>query len=163
MPHRLHQGSHPGSSENHKEPRKVFKSIKRCTWLSQADAVRRASTDNPSFSTPVAEGGGGGGEQDARQKEVMAGLKQEVANLTRLVEAGAGLTLGQESAVTDLLKQKEELQREHDAQVRPLPSPHYVTTAQWKRNEKTPARSLGCKAHLITVIGRMTDSQPPQP
>lgn len=59
--------------------------------------------------------------QDARQKEVMAGLKQEVANLTRLVEAGAGLTLGQESAVNDLLKQKEELQQEHDAQVGPSP------------------------------------------
>eukprot|EP00884_Botryococcus_braunii_P003023 jgi/Botrbrau1/12721/Bobra.67_1s0084.1 len=55
-------------------------------------------------------------EKDARQKEVIAGLKQEVGNLTRLVEAGAGLTLGQESAVNDLLKQKDELQKEHDAQ-----------------------------------------------
>jgi hypothetical protein len=59
----------------------------------------------------------GNAVQDGRQKEVIAGLKQEVANLTRLVEAGAGLNLGQESAVTDLLKQKDELQKEHDAQV----------------------------------------------
>eukprot|EP00983_Pelagomonas_calceolata_P090929 1157480-Pelagomonas_calceolata.AAC.7 len=41
----------------------------------------------------------------------------EIANLTRLVEQGSGLALGEESTLNDLIKQKEELVRERDAQV----------------------------------------------
>ena len=39
----------------------------------------------------------------------------EIANLSRLVEQGAGLTLGQENTVNELMKQKEELTQERDA------------------------------------------------
>jgi chromosome segregation ATPase len=38
-----------------------------------------------------------------------------IANLSRLVEQGAGLTLGQENTVNELMKQKEELTQERDA------------------------------------------------
>jgi chromosome segregation ATPase len=41
----------------------------------------------------------------------------EIANLTRLVEQGAGLGLGEEATVNELLRQKEELTRERDMQV----------------------------------------------
>ena len=44
-------------------------------------------------------------------------LKLEMNNLTRLVEAGAGLSIGEESTMNELLKQKEDLTRERDAQV----------------------------------------------
>ena len=41
----------------------------------------------------------------------------EIANLTRLVEQGSGLAMGEESTLNDLLKQKEDLIRERDQQV----------------------------------------------
>ena len=56
-------------------------------------------------------------EKEARAKETIQQLKLEIANLTRLVEQGAGLGLGEESTVNELLKQKEELTRERDMQV----------------------------------------------
>jgi hypothetical protein len=91
-------------------------------------------------------------EKEARAKETIQQLKLEITNLSRLVEQGAGLSLGQEQTVclctghatrgwlsgagcntlvtvvfscggwcvqvNELLKQKEELIKERDAQVR---------------------------------------------
>ncbi|GMH32197.1 hypothetical protein BSKO_00031 [Bryopsis sp. KO-2023] len=56
-------------------------------------------------------------EKEARAKETIQQLKMEISNLTRLVEQGAGLTLGEESTVNELLRQKEELMKERDMQV----------------------------------------------
>ncbi|XP_059802993.1 cilia- and flagella-associated protein 58 [Hypanus sabinus] len=53
-------------------------------------------------------------EQEKQGKETIRSLKQEISNLTRLVEQGAGLTLGQESSVNDLLKIQEQLTKERD-------------------------------------------------
>ena len=47
-------------------------------------------------------------------------LKLEMNSLTRLVEAGAGLSIGEEATMNELLKQKEDLTKERDAQVLPL-------------------------------------------
>ena len=55
--------------------------------------------------------------QEARAKDMISQLKLEMNNLTRLVEAGAGLSIGEESTMNELLKQKEDLTRERDAQV----------------------------------------------
>ena len=49
-------------------------------------------------------------EKEQRAKETIQQLKLEITNLSRLVEQGAGLTLGQENTVNELSKQKEELQ-----------------------------------------------------
>lgn len=56
-------------------------------------------------------------EKEARAKETIQQLKLEIANLSRLVEQGAGLSLGQENTVNELLKQKEDLIKERDQQV----------------------------------------------
>lgn len=56
-------------------------------------------------------------EKEAKAKETITQLKMEIANLTRLVEQGSGLALGEESTLNDLIKQKEELVRERDMQV----------------------------------------------
>ncbi len=56
-------------------------------------------------------------EKEAKAKETIQQLKLEISNLTRLVEQGSGLAMGEESTLNDLLKQKEELVRERDAQV----------------------------------------------
>lgn len=53
-------------------------------------------------------------EKEARAKETISQLKLEIANLTSLVEQGAGISLGEESTVNDLLRQKEELVKELD-------------------------------------------------
>ena len=56
-------------------------------------------------------------------------LKLEMNNLTRLVEAGAGLSIGEEATMNELLKQKEELTAERDSQVSPLQAlatPHMI-------------------------------------
>jgi chromosome segregation ATPase len=56
-------------------------------------------------------------EKENRAKETIQQLKLEISNLSRLVEQGAGLTLGQENTVNDLMKQKEELMIERDGHI----------------------------------------------
>lgn len=55
--------------------------------------------------------------QEAQAKDNIVQLKAEIANLTRLAEAGSALSSGEEAALNELMKQKEELTRERDAQV----------------------------------------------
>lgn len=56
-------------------------------------------------------------EKEAKAKESIQQLKLEISNLTRLVEQGSGLAMGEEATLNELLKQKEELVRERDQQV----------------------------------------------
>ena len=53
-------------------------------------------------------------EKEQSAKETIQSLKQEITNLTKLVEQGAGLTMGQEENVNDLLKVRDELIGERD-------------------------------------------------
>merc|ERR1719253_777229 len=46
-------------------------------------------------------------EKEQRAKETIQQLKLEITNLSRLVEQGAGLSLGQESTVNDLMTEKD--------------------------------------------------------
>jgi len=55
--------------------------------------------------------------QESQAKDSVVQLKAEIANLTRLAEAGSALSSGEEAALNELMKQKEELTRERDAQV----------------------------------------------
>jgi chromosome segregation ATPase len=55
-------------------------------------------------------------EKEARAKETIQQLKTEIQNLSRLVEQGAGLSMGQETAVNELLKARDELTVERDEQ-----------------------------------------------
>ena len=54
-------------------------------------------------------------EKEARAKETIGQLKTEIANLSRLVEQGAGLSVGQENTVNELMREKEELTSERGA------------------------------------------------
>jgi len=58
----------------------------------------------------------GAQEKEKRARETITRLKSEIQNLSRLVDQGAGLSIGQENAVNDLLKIKEELTAEVEAQ-----------------------------------------------
>lgn len=53
-------------------------------------------------------------EKEQSAKEAIQSLKQEIANLTKLVEQGAGLTLSQEQNVNELIKTRDELVVERD-------------------------------------------------
>lgn len=53
-------------------------------------------------------------EKEQSAKETIQSLKLEIANLTKLVEQGAGLTSGQENNVNELMKNKDELTAERD-------------------------------------------------
>ena len=50
-------------------------------------------------------------EKETRARETIQSLKLEITNLSKLVEQGAGLSIGQEQGVNELLKQKEDLQK----------------------------------------------------
>lgn len=53
-------------------------------------------------------------EKEQSAKEAIQSLKQEISNLTKLVEQGAGLTMGQEQNVNELVKTRDDLLNEKD-------------------------------------------------
>ncbi|KGL90495.1 Coiled-coil domain-containing protein 147, partial [Charadrius vociferus] len=53
-------------------------------------------------------------EKEQKAKETINSLQQEIARLTKLVEQGSGVSLGQEHNIRDLLKLKEEITKERD-------------------------------------------------
>jgi chromosome segregation ATPase len=55
-------------------------------------------------------------EKETRGKETIAALKEEMANLSKLVEKGAGLSLNQENMVKELRQAKEELEGQLEEQ-----------------------------------------------
>lgn len=59
-------------------------------------------------------------EKETRARETIQSLKQEITNLSKLVEQGAGLTMGQEHSVNELLKMKEDLTKERDEQLQEI-------------------------------------------
>merc|ERR1719464_458821 len=54
-------------------------------------------------------------EKEKKAKRTIQCLRAEIQNLTKLVEKGAGLNIGQESTVNELLRLKEELTKEVEA------------------------------------------------
>ncbi|XP_059175369.1 cilia- and flagella-associated protein 58-like isoform X2 [Physella acuta] len=59
-------------------------------------------------------------EKEAKSKETAQRLKTEIEQLSKLVEQGAGLTMGQEHSVNELLKLKEDLTKERDEQLQEI-------------------------------------------
>eukprot|EP00520_Triparma_pacifica_P005870 CAMPEP_0118657374 /NCGR_PEP_ID=MMETSP0785-20121206/13984_1 /TAXON_ID=91992 /ORGANISM="Bolidomonas pacifica, Strain CCMP 1866" /LENGTH=865 /DNA_ID=CAMNT_0006550287 /DNA_START=8 /DNA_END=2602 /DNA_ORIENTATION=+ len=55
-------------------------------------------------------------EKELRAKETITQLKDEINNLSKLVEKGAGLSQGQENMVKELLRVRDELQRQSEEQ-----------------------------------------------
>jgi len=53
-------------------------------------------------------------EKEIRAKETITQLKEEIMNLSSLVEQGAGLSIGQENMMKELVKSKEELSRANE-------------------------------------------------
>lgn len=56
-------------------------------------------------------------DKESRARDTINQLKLEISNLTKLVEQGAGLSFGQDTNVQDLVKMKDELTKQRDAQL----------------------------------------------
>ena len=56
-------------------------------------------------------------DKESRARDTINQLKMEISNLTKLVEQGAGMSFGQDANVQDLVKMKEELTKQRDAQL----------------------------------------------
>ena len=54
-------------------------------------------------------------DKESRARDTINQLKLEIANLTKLVEQGAGLGIGQDSSVQELVKQKDDLISKRDS------------------------------------------------
>jgi hypothetical protein len=55
--------------------------------------------------------------QEVQVKQTLQAPKDVIANLTRLAEPGAAMSLAEDAAFAELMKQKEELLQERDVQV----------------------------------------------
>jgi chromosome segregation ATPase len=88
-------------------------------------------------------------EKETRAKETIGQLKEEMINLSKLVERGAGLSMNQETLVKELKQAKEELQRQVDEQAGNIQMVEGQLVAQHKvqddlRNERDDAiRQIG--------------------
>lgn len=51
-----------------------------------------------------------------RAKDTINQLKEEISNLSKLVEKGAGLSMGQENMVKELIKVRDELASKNEEQ-----------------------------------------------
>jgi chromosome segregation ATPase len=59
-------------------------------------------------------------EKETQANGTIQKLKTEITNLTKLVEQGTGLSIGQEQSVKELLKMKEDLSKERDGQAKQI-------------------------------------------
>jgi superfamily II helicase len=64
-------------------------------------------------------------DKESRARDTVNQLKLEIANLTKLVEQGAGLNFGQDASVQELMKQKEDLTKERDTQLEDIVKVRY--------------------------------------
>lgn len=56
-------------------------------------------------------------DKESRARDTINQLKLEIANLTKLVEQGAGVSFGQDTNVQELVKMKDELTKQRDNQL----------------------------------------------
>lgn len=83
-------------------------------------------------------------EKEQRAKETIHNLKVEIANLSHLVEQGAGLSVNQENTVNSLIAQRDELLKNRDkleAQVTTLTHDNIALTETAQRHESEKVQS----------------------
>ena len=56
-------------------------------------------------------------DKESRARDTINQLKLEIANLTKLVEQGAGVSFGQDTNVQELVKMKDDLTKQRDMQL----------------------------------------------
>lgn len=72
-------------------------------------------------------------DKESRARDTINQLKMEISNLTKLVEQGAGMSFGQDANVQDLVKMKEELTKQRDAQLEEIVMVNWYMDEQGRR------------------------------
>ena len=88
---------------------KVTKAIKLSSEDENSIALLKNEIDKAWKMVDVAQ------EKEKKGKRTIQQLRSEIANLTKLIESGAGLNIGQETTVNELLKLKQDLTKEIDS------------------------------------------------
>lgn len=70
-------------------------------------------------------------DKESRARDTINQLKLEISNLTKLVEQGAGLSFGQDTNVQELMKMKDELTKQRDAQLEEIVMVRIGLLANW--------------------------------
>lgn len=83
-----------------------------------------------------------------RAKDTINQLKEEISNLSKLVEKGAGLSVGQENMVKELIRVRDELTRKTDEQGQTIAVSFLVYTSC----EKSDIRYMRSVDTLIYVL-----------
>ena len=86
-------------------------------------------------------------------------MKLEITNLSRLVEQGAGLTLGQENTVNELSKQKEELTAERDNLTQQLVTARNEIVDLQERTRALETEKLAHEADILTLKEQIAKSR----
>jgi hypothetical protein len=92
-------------------PYRVHVCIRPCILCTRCDGFGQQEIDKAWKMVDAAT------EREGRARETITQLKTEIQNLGKLVNEGAGLSIGQENTVNELLKAKQELEREVAVQV----------------------------------------------
>eukprot|EP00747_Dinoflagellata_sp_TGD_P210719 gnl/TRDRNA2_/TRDRNA2_83982_c0_seq4.p1 gnl/TRDRNA2_/TRDRNA2_83982_c0~~gnl/TRDRNA2_/TRDRNA2_83982_c0_seq4.p1 ORF type:complete len:862 (+),score=292.55 gnl/TRDRNA2_/TRDRNA2_83982_c0_seq4:50-2635(+) len=101
-------------------------------------------------------------EKEQRAKETIHNLKVEIANLSQLVEQGAGLSVNQENTVNSLIAQRDELMRARDkleAQTTKLTNDNITLTETVQRNESEKLQGELEVANLRDVLNAKRTEQ----
>jgi methylphosphotriester-DNA--protein-cysteine methyltransferase len=53
-------------------------------------------------------------EKEDKARQIIQSLRTEIANLQQIVEKGSGLSIGQDNTVHNLMKARDDLQKEND-------------------------------------------------
>lgn len=72
-------------------------------------------------------------DKESRARDTINQLKLEISNLTKLVEQGAGLSFGQDTNVQELMKMKDELTKQRDAQLEEIVMVRLQKMCSWSK------------------------------
>eukprot|EP00992_Anisonema_acinus_P014683 TRINITY_DN9407_c0_g1_i1.p1 TRINITY_DN9407_c0_g1~~TRINITY_DN9407_c0_g1_i1.p1 ORF type:complete len:904 (-),score=433.25 TRINITY_DN9407_c0_g1_i1:147-2804(-) len=94
-------------------------------------------------------------EKEGRAKETIQQLKKEIANLSQLVEQGAGLTVGQENTVNELIKVKDELTKERDTLNTQIIGLRHEIREHMEKNKRIEGENTGLQDQLEKTLEKM--------
>lgn len=75
-------------------------------------------------------------DKEQRARETIQSLKLEISNLSKLVEQGAGLSMGQDHSVNELLKIKDDLTKERDEKLQEITKLREDLSSQLTKQQK---------------------------
>ena len=98
-------------------------------------------------------------DKEIKAKDTINQLKDEISNLSKLVEKGAGLSAGQENMVKELLRVRDELQRQTEEQSTAMKVIETQLREVHKQNTELKAKQEVDGVTLETQVSKQTRSK----